>query len=295
MINNPDAQTVIVITGMHRSGTSFASSLVQSAGVDIGQRLVEADAGNIKGFFENRDFLEFHEQVLRSHHLNDTGWTLETKIPLQEQHCEQAKSLIAKNSSLPVWGWKDPRTALFLNFWQSLLPNAKFLLIYRSPWEVADSLYRRGDPLFVEHPELAVKVWSHYNQLIVDFYERFSDRCLLVNIESIKSHSSFLIHALNQKFQLSLPEPKIDLYEPSLLQSNASNRHRQALVRYYFPQALDIYQNLNVRATRPKHIALAEPLGIQSPPDAAWAFNDWMKIRRLEGQIKALKANLDSV
>ncbi len=43
------------------------------------------------------------------------------------------------------------------------------LLIYRSPWEVVDSLYRRGDKAFVDQPELAVKMWMHYNYKILDF------------------------------------------------------------------------------------------------------------------------------
>ena len=36
----------IIITGMHRSGTSLAASLLQSMGVDIGDELVGAMRGN---------------------------------------------------------------------------------------------------------------------------------------------------------------------------------------------------------------------------------------------------------
>ena len=37
---------------MHRSGTYFTASLLQSAGLDIDQRLMEPGNGNAKGFFE---------------------------------------------------------------------------------------------------------------------------------------------------------------------------------------------------------------------------------------------------
>lgn len=70
---NNNKQAIFAIAGMHRSGTSFTASLLQSAGLDIGKRLVEADHGNVKVFFENRDFLEFHERVLRSQGINDVG------------------------------------------------------------------------------------------------------------------------------------------------------------------------------------------------------------------------------
>ena len=45
-------QTALLILGMHRSGTSLLSSLVQSLGINIGDRLVCADMHNPAGYFE---------------------------------------------------------------------------------------------------------------------------------------------------------------------------------------------------------------------------------------------------
>ncbi len=48
---------------------------------------------------------------------------------------------------------KSSGQPLFLDFWRSLLPNAKFC-DYRAPWEVVDSLYRRGtNPIFFSQPD----------------------------------------------------------------------------------------------------------------------------------------------
>ncbi|WP_375512533.1 sulfotransferase family protein [uncultured Nostoc sp.] len=163
MQTNQIKQSVLVITGMHRSGTSFTASLLQSAGVNIGQRLLEAEPDNVKGFFENIDFLEFHKMVLKSQKLKDKQWTIDKKINVEEQDIEKAKEIIAKNSQTSIWGWKDPRTTLFLDFWESLLPEANFLLIYRSPWEVIDSLYRRGESIYFKYPQIPVLTWIQYN------------------------------------------------------------------------------------------------------------------------------------
>ena len=287
-------QSIFVITGMHRSGTSFTASLLQSAGLDIGQRLMEPDYGNVRGFFENLDFLEFHEMVLRSQGLNHVGWTLQGKIDVEELYVEKAKEIIAKNSLSPMWGWKEPRTTLFLDFWVNLLPDANFLLIYRSPWEVVDSLYRRGDDIFLEQPELAVKIWMHYNQKILDFYDKFSERCLLVSVYSIAHKIESFMDAINAKFQVNLVNPRSDIYDSSLFHTQVSDAHRSTLVGYYFPQALDIYQELNARETRLEEAPDLSGLEkIKQSPDSVWAFQDWVNIRHLERQVKSLRSKLE--
>ncbi|MEL7418373.1 MAG: hypothetical protein AAGK10_07335 [Cyanobacteria bacterium J06555_3] len=55
MTSTRSTNSVIIITGMHRSGTSLTASLLQSAGVYLGDRLMSADSGNAKGYFEDWD------------------------------------------------------------------------------------------------------------------------------------------------------------------------------------------------------------------------------------------------
>jgi hypothetical protein len=182
----------------------------------------------------------------------------------------------------------------FLDFWVDLLPDANFLLIYRSPWEVVDSLYRRGDEAFLEQPELAVKMWMHYNHKILDFYEKFPERCLLVSVYSIANKTEAFINAINTKFKVNLNSPDPNIYEQSLFHSQKSDVHRSTLIGHYFPDALDVYKELNTR-----EVALGEPPDvswleqIKASPDRAWAFQDWLKVRNLEGQVKSLRSQLE--
>lgn len=287
-------QSIFVVTGMHRSGTSFSTSLLQSAGLDIGQRLIGPRKDNVRGFFESLDFVEFHEMVLRSQNLNEIGWTLQGEIDIENEYVEKAKEIISKSSQSKTWGWKDPRTTLFLDFWVDLLPDANFLLIYRSPWEVVDSLYRRGDGAFLEQPELAVKMWMHYNHKILDFYERFPERCLLVSVYSIANKTESFINAINAKFKVNLNNPDPNIYEQSLFHNQKSDVHRSTLIGHYFPLALDLYQELNSR-----EVALGDSPDvawlkqIKASPDGAWAFQDWLKVRNLEGQVKKLRSQVE--
>ena len=68
--------SVLIITGMHRSGTSLTTSLLQSAGVHIGDRLMNGGNGNTKGHFEDLDFVDLHRQSLEQQGISREGWTV---------------------------------------------------------------------------------------------------------------------------------------------------------------------------------------------------------------------------
>ena len=54
----------LIISGMHRSGTSLIAGMLAQAGVDLGDRLVPAARDNPLGFFEDADFVAFHERAV---------------------------------------------------------------------------------------------------------------------------------------------------------------------------------------------------------------------------------------
>ncbi|OIP69896.1 MAG: hypothetical protein AUK43_11215 [Oscillatoriales cyanobacterium CG2_30_40_61] len=287
-------QTVFIITGMHRSGTSLAASILQSAGVHIGRNLLGADHVNIKGHFENIDFYEFHMNVLDSQGVSGAGWTLQDNLEIKEEFIDRAKQLIEQNALSSIWGWKEPRTTLFLDFWAKLLPEARFLLIYRSPWEVVDSLYRRGDEMFQSQPELAIKYWQHYNQKILDFYNREQHRCLLTNLKTIVQYQAAYIDTINHKFNVNLSHPAPTAYDPSLLRTEiSSNSQRPTLIDHYFPEAIELYQELEARGWHPEQTPDFSWQELLKPSlYKTWAFQEWVNLRQLEIENKSLKAQL---
>ena len=288
--------SVLILTGMHRSGTSLTTALLQSAGLHIGRRLMEGNRYNLKGYFENVDFVNFHQTVLRSQEIVSEGWTLQDNIEVGEQYIEQAQQIIDQNAISSMWGWKDPRTTLFLNFWANLLPEAKFLLVYRSPWEVIDSIYRCGDKAFEEQPELAVKLWLHYNQKMINFYNQYPSRCILANISQVIKQTPVYIETINNKFGTHLGSPGEDVYESSLFQNNSQDSHRPTVIDYYFPEVLEMYQELEARSWQPDdHLDLSWRDRIKSSPYRIWVFQDWMNLRKVETQYKSLNVDYEAL
>ncbi|NJK64478.1 MAG: chromosome partitioning protein ParA [Synechococcaceae cyanobacterium SM2_3_1] len=288
------SSSILIITGMHRSGTSLTASILQSAGLHIGRKLMGANKTNPKGHFENLDFLNLHKAILRSQGITDKGWTLQERILVNEQYIDQAQQIVEQNSISGIWGWKEPRTTLFLDFWSNFLPEAKFLLIYRSPWEVIDSLYRRReDTPFPEEPELPAKLWLHYNQKLIDFCNHFSHRCILVNVCAAVEHSHEYIQAINQKFGVTLSSPAQDIYDPELFHTHDPDGYRASLTNQYFPEVIEMYQELEARAWQPSEVVdLSWRDRIKANPYANWAFRDWVDLRGAEARNQQLQNDM---
>ena len=105
---------------MHRSGTSLTANILQESGLYIGKNLLNSSVHNQKGFFEDIDFLKFHIDILgknKKKHLLVRPYDF--YIP--GEIYSKAKELVKAKNINKNWGWKDPRTTLFLSFWSAAL------------------------------------------------------------------------------------------------------------------------------------------------------------------------------
>ena len=282
-------ESILIITGMHRSGTSLTASLLQSAGLDIGERLMGVDKGNDKGHFENLDFVELHQNILFSIELSIAGWTLENQIYPPQEYVQKAKELVAKNRSKNIWGWKDPRSTLFLEFWADLLPEANFLFVYRSPSEVVDSLYRRGDEIFSENPTFPIELWMHYNQNILDFYNKYPHRCLIFSLYNITQKPDFLLRSLEQKFGITLGKFNEDIYEEKLLKT--LTKHHSHPIRYLYPEAFEIYRELQKKDYIANH-TYSSPSNVDLYSAKKIYFKNWLELRWKEKKLEQFQQNV---
>ncbi len=259
----PDiASPVLVVTGMHRSGTSLTASILSSLGINLGTHLIQPDAFNVKGYFEDADFVEFQRSVLRNccpageSGWPDWGWTESEFLDKSNYQNYLAAALNLINSrrqtALP-WGWKDPRTSLMLDFWRELLPEARFLFVYRFPWDVADSILRLNSPIFSQHPDYALKIWAFYNRHILEFRDRYPERSLLVNINSIAENPSQLFKLVQS--QLNLPElpgtQEREIYDARLLKSLDWEHPLVKLLQAIAPQYFSLLDELDRAADIP--------------------------------------------
>jgi hypothetical protein len=244
MTRPPDASArPLLIGGMHRSGTSLTASLVASAGIDLGPELLGANASNPAGHFEDLGIQEFHCRALVAQGVCSEGYTATMRGDVPAALEPQADDLLAERMRPGVaWGWKEPRTTLFLDFWQRRLPQARHLFVFRRPWEVADSLFRRGDQTFLDNPTFAFDVWAHYNRTILDFVRRHPVQCVIVDIAQVIANPQRVFADVRSRLDVALGRPATRYREGMLARDVGFTR--AAIVRAVAPEAWQTYVEL---------------------------------------------------
>jgi hypothetical protein len=279
------------ITGHGRSGTSLVAAMLQSGGLEIGERLMGPSEANKYGYFEDLDFHELHVAVLRAQGLHETGFIVQPSVPVPSPYAQLAHRLVQQRMRRGrPWGWKEPRTTLFLDFWYQLIPRFHCILLFRAPWEVIDSLFRRGDANFLNNPCLAVRVWLNYNRALLDFYHRHPARCLLVESFAVAREPSRLIEAIAGKFGHHFG-PVEDLYDEAIYSHPMSPQHRAVLARW-FAEAIELYEELRAKAdVVVAQEALSAPLAHSDNEE--WGLQHWVDWRCAERQLKQCQMELE--
>src|SRR5580765_3113838 len=182
---------VVVILGMHRSGTSALAGALAQMGVDFGKHLISPSPYNPKGYFEHPEIVTLHDELLRAlgSRWDDylplpSGWT-ETEVAREIRSSLVAilKRDFGKES---LFGVKDPRlcrlTPLWFPIFETLRTELHFVLTIRHPWEVAESLRKREGVessksflLWLEHTLQAESASRGYKRTFVPFNELLDD------------------------------------------------------------------------------------------------------------------------
>jgi hypothetical protein len=145
---------IVVILGMHRSGTSLIANFMDAIGVDVGQDLMPADESNAAGYWESRTIFDIHQKILKE--MNCTWQNPPLHLPVnwwRNSNIQQLKSGLLEfvrsecERTDKIWGFKDPRTAILLPLWQEIFEELQlephYILAVRHPGSVAASLGRR--------------------------------------------------------------------------------------------------------------------------------------------------------
>jgi hypothetical protein len=161
--SNPE---IVCTMGMHRAGTSVTSRVLNLLGVYLGPEagfFTPRKDNNAKGFYENRAMTKLNQHVFRmtggtwlDPPLLPEGWESDPALdPLKER----ARTLVRDTfGDAPLWGWKDPRSCLTSPFWQTVLPEMRYVICVRNPIDVAASLRKRNDLPF----ERSCRAWLRY-------------------------------------------------------------------------------------------------------------------------------------
>lgn len=175
--------SAILVFGMHRSGTSSLTRVLNLHGADLGTWLLEAAADNEAGFWENYHAVSLNERVLAAlgstwddPRLLPDGWCF-SQVVAPMRH--QLKELIEREfEPSPLWAVKDPRLCRLFPLWQQAVIECnyvpKHLIAVRHPEEVVQSLIKRNGM----SPASASLLWlRHLCGSIVE--DDVSDRALV--------------------------------------------------------------------------------------------------------------------
>jgi len=178
---------LIVILGMHRSGTSALTRGLQVLGVNLGQSLMGRVEGiNDKGFWEDEDIVHLNEEILAfiGHRWHSLAPLTESELATlyQSQFMDRAvETLASKVSQGTILGLKDPRFCKLLVFWLKVFDqlelDVRYIIATRNPVSVKESLTARDkfDPrksyyLWLQHVLTPLSQPSVItNSIVVDF------------------------------------------------------------------------------------------------------------------------------
>lgn len=162
-----EPRPVVIVLGMHRSGTSLCSHILSALGVEMTGGPVdrELSPSNAKGHWERAELRELHDRALEyfnrgyynsCHDLPlPASWWADPGIrPIRDQ---MLAFLREKMPDRTLFGFKDPRTARLLPLWRHIFCELglapKIILCLRNPAHVARSLTARDglDPRIGEY------------------------------------------------------------------------------------------------------------------------------------------------
>lgn len=162
----------ICVGGMHRSGTSMITRLLNLCGMYLGPEnnlLLPTVHDNPEGYWENTHIQELNDEILRI--LGGTwdnppkltpGWSQTSEFDLLRH---RARGFFSHLEGHEVFGWKDPRNCITLEFWLSVFPDLKVVICLRNPVEVAKSLSKRQETQSITY-EQGLKIWQDYHEVL---------------------------------------------------------------------------------------------------------------------------------
>lgn len=180
------AKRLVVVLGMHRSGTSAAARALQALGIDLGDRLEPPDAAvNAKGYFEDMDLVALDDEMLAAVDRDWASLVATTADDVERLrrlgYIERAAALLrTKLRADRTFGCKDPRMAKLLDVWAEVFRSealdVRYVFAVRNPLSVARSIARRDGfaaeaayELWLEHVVACLHFLAGERAVAVDF------------------------------------------------------------------------------------------------------------------------------
>lgn len=215
-------QRLIVVLGMHRSGTSAITRALKVMGVELGDRMMPpVEGNNDKGFWEDIDLNALNIQMLDAiHHEWNHLTQIEEKdveILRNEGYFLRAAELLRqKVGDVAIFGFKDPRVAKILPFWKEVFNhcqfNVNYVLAIRHPLSVVKSLAKR-DGLEEEQSYL---LWLGH--VLTALVGSVGDKRVLVDYDRLMQSPDFAVARIASRMDMEIDPARLQRYKTEFLE-----------------------------------------------------------------------------
>jgi hypothetical protein len=153
--------TMLLVLGMHRSGTSVTARLLECLGAKNSENLTGTGLCNPHGYFEDNDVYKFNDSKLLPrldrawHSTSEVDWSNLSDAD-RSKYALQALEIVKKNYPLSntLSVLKEPRLGILVPFWLAVLQhagfNTKVVCAVRDPVSVIRSL-NKAEGLSLPH------------------------------------------------------------------------------------------------------------------------------------------------
>src|SRR5215472_13484800 len=246
---------IVLVLGMHRSGTSLCSHILSALGVDMADKIPGPGAtsphpSNPRGHWERWEIVEFHDRILGLFNRDYLGRFHDFALPVAwwadprvAEIRREITAFLEQRMGDGYFGFKDPRTVRLMPMWHQIFNELKLapriVLCLRNPAQVARSLHARDglDPVNGEYR------WLVH---MIDFYRYASnfDFCT-VEYEKWFDNPAATIEKLQKFLDLPWQQSEADLslvlsgiIDPTARHDDATHREAsQPLVRTLYKLA----------------------------------------------------------
>ena len=199
----------ILVAGMHRSGTSALTRVLNIAGCDLPSNLVKARRDNVAGFWESQSVADLNQEILASAGSSWDDWRPFPRdwyeSPVAGEFRERAVTIVQSEfGGSRLFVLKDPRVCRLLEFWIEIVDacGVQPLVVspIRNPFDVASSLHVRNDV----DPSVGQLIWLRH-VLDAEAASRGLKRTFL-RYEKLLKEAHALVSRLGDDLGVALPK-----------------------------------------------------------------------------------------
>lgn len=218
----------IVVLGMHRSGTSVVTRIINMLGARVGRPLVGANSSNPKGHWEHQESLCINQWLLDACGGSwDSPPEEVTAGVIARWRMRLFIADLHNGTGLPAV-WKDPRTLLTFSEWRSIIRNCLPVFVFRNPISVARSLHKRNNLSL----QRGVNLWLKYNQSLLEI-ARNQKNAILVDFDKGKKSLKKMAQDLSHRRGINYDKQAVNFYDSSISSSSCAGEMSESVSHVY--------------------------------------------------------------